>query len=306
MRYSHLYLDHYENFSNYLIKHLLASKTQELIMSDASKRLRSDDDAPDDDSGANAFVDRSTLDKLLEEWKDAVTTSVGSSTQQLLRKYDASSQKRMAAVETNMHSLRSRQDQLIDDQKKMREDLDKVKAQMLIAENATGIKDAIVSENFDRETDPTIIKINSRKPIGYEFLKKAANEWLDPAFADLYKIQGQTAELVKSITVQFTGIPVVAAKHVDRALRSLRSGDGSWTQLTAKDEAGETVNIYAGPDKSNKQLRTEIEGKKLNSIFQNLYPSTKFHLLRREGVISINFKKLARVVPQADGETVME
>ena len=62
-------------------------------MSDASKRLRSDDDAPADDSGANAFVDRSTLDQLLEEWKEAVITSVGSSSQQLLGKYDASSQK---------------------------------------------------------------------------------------------------------------------------------------------------------------------------------------------------------------------
>ena len=274
-------------------------------MGDASKRLRPDD-APELDPGAKDFVDRSTLDELLAEWKEAVATSVGSSTQELLRKYDASSQKRLASIEGSMHSLRANQDQVSNEQKKMREDLDKIKAQLLIAENASGIRDAIDNDNFDREIDPTIIKINSRKPVGHEFLKKAASDWLDPSFADLYKVQGETAELIKSITVQFKGIPVVAAKHVDRALRSLRRDDGSWTQLTAKDEAGESVNIYAGPDKSSKQVRTEIDSKKLHTIFQQLYPGTKFHLLRRDGVISVNFKKLARVVPQPDKETIIE
>ena len=188
----------------------------------------------------------------------------------------------------------------------MQEDIEKIKAQLLIAETATGIRDTIDHEKFDRCIDPTIVKINSAKPIGHEFLKKAATEWLDKDFADKYAIKGATAEPIKSINVQFTGNALAAGKLVDRALLSLRRPDGSWTQLSAKDEAGATVNIYAGPDKSAKQIRTEVDSKKLHGILKDLYPTVAFRLQRREGLISSQWKPLARVLPQPGGLSIVE
>ena len=282
-------------------------------MSDASKRLRPDDvPVPDGNIPADHgrdLVNRSTLDSLFDDWKKEVVQNVQKSTESLFKRYDSGLQKRFDKVESDVHSLSCRMADSDRCHSEMQKDIDKLKKTLDLAENAdtsAKVRQAIDEKQFDREIDPTIIDINAEKRVGYEHIKKTVVEWLDQDFKELFKFLGESAAPTKNVKVQFTGNTLTAATRVDKALRSLRSDDGTWTRLVARDEENQPVKLFEGPDKSKKQIRTEMESKRLRDLLRGLHPAQNFHVLRREGIISSNWKQLARVIPVAEGESVIE
>ena len=81
--------------------------------SDASKRLR-----PDDDRGDSADADlvcRSTLDSLFSDWQKEVVHNVEKSTESLFKRYDAGMQKRFDKIESSQLSLNRRMDETEND-----------------------------------------------------------------------------------------------------------------------------------------------------------------------------------------------
>ena len=58
------------------------------------------------------------------------------------------------------------------------------------------------------------------------------------------------------------------------------------------------IDIYISPDKSPKQLRTELGGRRLLKAFRAVIPNSACHLDKRSGQVSVRWKPCARVIPQ--------
>ena len=59
------------------------------------------------------------------------------------------------------------------------------------------------------------------------------------------------------------------------------------------------IDVYISPDKSPKQLRTELGGRRLLKAFRAVHPNgAQCHLDKRTGQVSVQWKPCARVVPQ--------
>ena len=58
------------------------------------------------------------------------------------------------------------------------------------------------------------------------------------------------------------------------------------------------IDVYIAPDKSPKQLRTELGGRRLLKAFRSVHPNGACHLDKRTGQVSVQWKPCARVVPQ--------
>ena len=67
------------------------------------------------------------------------------------------------------------------------------------------------------------------------------------------------------------------------------------------------MDIYLNPDKSPKQIRTEIQCKKLQQLLQQRYPNVQWRAIRNKGEIHSNAMPIVRldVKGQAD-PTILE
>ena len=271
-----------------------------------TKRVKKDGDAGNDVAEGEDVIDRETLESLFSEWKADVTQNIQQSTEVLFKKYDNGVQKRFNKIETDVWTLRQGMQNTADDHAKMHGDIEKLERALEIAESSDAIRKSIDQERFDRDIDPTFVRINAEQEIEFQNLQKTVSEWLDKDFAGLYEVQGITAKPVKNITVSFKGPSISAAKRVEKCLGNLRNVDGTWTQLYATNERQQHVKVFEGPDKSQKQIRTETDSKRLLKCFEQVHSDKSFKCLRREGIISCRWKQIARVVPKSSGETTVE
>ena len=70
--------------------------------------------------------------------------------------------------------------------------------------------------------------------------------------------------------------------------------DHGGSSLFLKETARPTA-VFISNDKNRRQARTETAAKKVFRILSEAHPDLKFSLLRREGVVTIDRKPLARV-----------
>ena len=151
-----------------------------------------------------------------------------------------------------------------------------------------------VAPSFDRQADPTVIKVNSKSYVSKDSVLGQIDILADRVGMDRdrYLVKGDPVS--KFFTVQFKGTPSIAAAAVSTLLGTLKLGDGEWERVLVQAPGGSRVQIYLGPDKSPKQVKTEILTKKTYSILQAAGVKD-LTLNRRRGQVLQDWEPLALV-----------
>ena len=149
------------------------------------------------------------------------------------------------------------------------------------------------TQQFDREPDFTLIKINaksnlSKEAVHQEVTKLCSEVSIDP---DSFTLRGDG--ISRFFSMQFKGTPNLASEKVSRVLRSLHV-DGEWKKVLVADPTDHLVQIFMGPDKSKKQEKVEMSVKRLGGILTRAKVPDIF-ARRRDGVVLSKWQPLARV-----------
>ncbi|CAK0853805.1 unnamed protein product, partial [Prorocentrum cordatum] len=163
----------------------------------------------------------------------------------------------------------------------------KVLQRELATANQQPIKQQFIGRDFDREIDAIIIKIHAD---GLVTLAKATESLTrfvvgcDIRETDFTVTGNDTA---KFFTINFTGLPGPASRRVQKVLDSMPSSNGTWVRIYADAVSGHgAVELRMGPDKSPKQIKTEIVGKRLRQAMEREFPTHVWRVDRAKAWIT--------------------
>ena len=151
---------------------------------------------------------------------------------------------------------------------------------------------------FDRTADPTVLKANCKSNVSKNAVSAAiriigGKAKINPK---MYFIVGDPVS--KFFTIRFKGTPTLAQEYAKQLLGALQSeneeGRIEWERVLVKDPAQSLVQLYIGPDKSPKQIRTETLSKRLGGIIEGLGHS-QVDVRRRQGEVLVDWQPLAMV-----------
>eukprot|EP00973_Karenia_brevis_P071179 9889189-Karenia_brevis.AAC.1 len=97
-----------------------------------------------------------------------------------------------------------------------------------------------------------------------------------------WEVLGES-ESSRSFVVEFKGNETTAARRCEKFLGSLRKSKTEWHTLTASSTEGESKTLAIGPDKSKRQVRTELAGKRLIQILKSQTPNEKYFMQKFGG-----------------------
>ena len=148
--------------------------------------------------------------------------------------------------------------------------------------------------NFDRPPNPTVVKANAKVHLSKEAVTAAFATLVEKVSlpADCFKVNG--SPVGQYFTFQFLGAPNLARDRARKVLQSLRQEDGSWDRFLVKNPEGSLVQVFLGPDKSPKQVKTEILSKKLAAIIE-AKGFNEVHANRRQGQVCVSWRPLCMV-----------
>ena len=151
-----------------------------------------------------------------------------------------------------------------------------------------------ISPNWERPARPDVLSIGAREPVSLDAIKASVEAWLAPLAypTDSYRIDGP--KMGRNFDLLFNGEFVSvesAALRANKANLLLRKENGSWTQLTAKDENANDVELYISKDEMPKHKREITLAKRLHKAIErniganpNIYVHKKFRVIRHKAV----------------------
>ena len=83
---------------------------------------------------------------------------------------------------------------------------------------------------------------------------------------------------------------------------ALKIDDKNWEELYVILPSGETARIYISPDKSEKQIFTEMATKRLVDAVKKIHSTgiPEVHGLKRDGMVTIGWQRAIKLEPKAD------
>ena len=254
-------------------------------------------------------VSREELDDILgalqADVTSAVTAAVSQSFTIAIRKMDERAEKRYSELEAEVRACQQKDRELEEQQTSLWAAIKHLQRDLLSAEQSVPVRDALVDDSFDRKIDVTIIKVSSKELVDKDAVFNKVSGL--SAEADIgqehFKVNGDN--VAKKFTVQFTGPAQTAERRVEKVLTLLRQGNGAWRQIFAVSPARRETQLFFGPDKSGKQIKTEMESKRLHQAFKDVHSDLNPFLLRKEGIISISWVPVARVEVFPKGQSTV-
>ncbi|CAK0800876.1 unnamed protein product, partial [Prorocentrum cordatum] len=184
----------------------------------------------------------------------------------------------------------------------------KVLQRELATANQQPIKQQYIGRDFDREIDATIIKVHADGLVTLAKATESLTKFVagcDIRESDFTVTGNDTA---KFFTVKFTGLPGPASRRVQKVLDSMRSPNGTWVRIYADAVSGHgTVELRMGPDKSPKQIKTEIVGKRLRQAMEREFPNHVWRVDRTKAWITAGWAPVIAysVRPGRDEPTIL-
>ena len=166
-----------------------------------------------------------------------------------------------------------------------------------------------VGRAFDRDVDHTIIKAHADGLVNLDKATEELSNWICGSGIDAadFKIEGDA--VVRFFTVQFTGLAGPASRRVQKALGCLRRKDGTWTRIRAPAASGNgLVELRVGPDKSPKQIKTEVIGKRIRQALEAALSQHVWRVDRAKGWITAGWSPVLQyeVHPERDSATTVK
>lgn len=281
-------------------------------MNSAAKKHKADDfQSPNESPRVGDTVSRTELDELFDTLKadiksdtaaalTGLESNISQKFENLVRNYDSGAQKRFSAIDHEIKHVNDRADKLEETQKSMQGTIDRLERALASAETRPS-SSIISSEAFDRDPDLTLLRVNTDELCTKLAIIDAIKPWLGEAgFQDnQWSLRGPDETVSKNWTIQFAGAPGLAGNRAKKAFQLLQDENGNWREIHVTTPADRTVRVYVNPDKSPKQKLTESSAKRLLKAVREVHGGN-CHLLRREGIVTINWQHVVRVDPQPD------
>ena len=164
---------------------------------------------------------------------------------------------------------------------------------------------AVPNPTFDRDPDPTKLKVNGLESFAKEALGAVVSSLLkedgkDPAIASIVG-----SNVGKKFSVQFSGAGQIASENAARFLQFLKNGDGTWKEISIQvpGSGSRSQRLYFGPDISPRQERIEQLTKKLADVIKSKVEDPKTVFARkREGIVTLDFVPLASILVPSPNE----
>ena len=182
-----------------------------------------------------------------------------------------------------------------------------LRARLAIAESAEPAP-LQKSFEFDRAPDCSIIKINTKSNVSKEAVNKALLRTVEKANVDVKSFTLKGKAIDRWFVASFKGTPDISQRNVRSTLDSLRNEDGHWERVLVDDVSLDSqgrplqVQIFLGPDKSKKQVKTEVLTKKLGGILFDL-GIKDIDTRRFKGEVLASWQPLAMVQVNGPQET---
>ena len=277
----------------------------------AGKRVRDEGDDQGDQVGGEPIT-RSDLDNLLNIFKtslradviESLENSCARKMEDLIRGYDGSVQKRLSEHDAQLRDLDTRTQTIETSQASMKNDIKRLTEALALAESATTsaeVTRAFADEAFDRLPDLSVIRLNTSELVSHSSILESIKPLMSEAglSENQWDLLGAPSGISRNFTVRFTGTEAIAARRAKKCLQLRRLPDGSWRpNPKVTSPMNREIDVYIAPDKSPKQLRTELGGRRLLKAFRSVHPNGACHLDKRSGQVSVQWKPCARVVPQ--------
>lgn len=222
----------------------------------------------------------------------------------LLAELDASNQRQFQEHASQISELRLATKDLRKEFETLVTELTAVRASICSITAPRAIETEARDESFDAPPNPTIIRLNCHEMVDRGAVAASIQGWLSEAelaLADQVDLRGPVGGLSKKWTLIFHGAPALAQRRVRKALLLLKSSDGQWRNFEVTTPTTRVLPLYIGPDKNPKRIATEVLAKKAHKEIERQLPGKKLHLLKADGIITINGRSLCKVTPYADG-----
>jgi hypothetical protein len=282
-------------------------------MATEQKRARGDDDNGGDSSSLThedldefrkqLMVDvDASISKSITEFGNIFGPRAFSSTAELVKKLDVKTEKRFSTVEKDLNELRHGHASLQRQQEEQQKQIKDLQQAMAVAEATVPIKDTLDFNEFNRQVDSTILRINTGEHVNKGDITRILRPWLLEADCDESEAEIMGHDVARRFIIQFKGSAGLAVRYLKKAQQLLRDQHGSWRTFDEPQLAasGGSTKLYIDFDKNACQQKRERDGKRLKQSFQQLYPSKVFNFNRADGLFTYKGVPLALREPQND------
>ena len=253
------------------------------------------ENANDAGSSATAPICRPDLDAILHSVKDEMVASARKAVADAIRKYDVATNARFAAIETTVGVHEGKLDELHRELEKQKALVAKLAARLDLAESSTALP-AHQIDKFDDKRDPdtSIAVVRSSESSTKEEILQIVKTIADALQLPFCNFGLRGREVGKRFTLHFkSGTPGDCIIRMARVFAYIKNG-GDWREFSTA--AGHQV--FFDKDKSPFQERLEMAGRRLIKVAKSAYPHHSWHLDRNQGILSSNFKAVAKVVSE--------
>lgn len=150
---------------------------------------------------------------------------------------------------------------------------------------------------WDRALDPAVVRISTEHVHPTADVEAFVQSLIDGAdIAGCGVVMSGPPLGDRRFAVRFAGEPRAAARRAAQLLASVRTDTGGWRPLHIDTAGGAQSRVYLGEDKCLAQIRLEMATKRLATIISTrLSGGERVVPLRKDGVVSVDWQKVARV-----------
>ena len=277
------------------------------IMATAPKRTRADGE---DGQPTDELVTRSDLDSILGTLETNINATITTTTSEVkasfvsaIRQYDEANQRRLSHIEADIAAAQKRLDATEKDNKSLWDTVAELQKALAVAETAVPHVNDFTEQNFARKVDATILRISSKAVLEKAAVQSTLAPWLAEADLSEDKFDILGLDTSKKFILQFKGAPGLALNRCTKAHDLLRNRDGSWRSFVVTKPNGGDEPIFISRDKNPAQVKRELDTKRLAQAWRSKVTQfPDFHVNRTDGVISVKWVPVVRVVPQPGSE----
>ena len=203
-----------------------------------------------DEEGSDSITDmlealrkeiNADTERIIKQHDQTTMASVA----RLVRTQGEQNDAKFAYVRADISAVAERARALERERAEMRVDLARVSAGLALAERNYPIVGS--DPSYDRELDPTLLRIHTKEPVSRaDMLSLVREKLVAPAgVPDAEAILEETADSAKDFVLRFLGGPWLAASRARDANGCLRGPNG-WERINVKSVAGPLVPVYVG------------------------------------------------------------
>jgi len=244
------------------------------------------------------------VDKTVEDFAQKTTAS----TIALVKKQEEKNERRFNSIERDLAAVQASNESVARDQAETRAAIEALQAALAQAEAQIPIKETLDLNEFNRNVDSTILRVNCPEKVSKDVVNRTLRPWLAEAECE----DDSTAALLgpnegHRFVIHFKGIIGTAKLRLGKARSLLRNHGGdrrTWPSFRTI-AGGSCDRLFIDVDKNPCQQKREYSARKLRDALLHLYPANSgknFHCNQADGLLSINSEPLAMVEPHNDSE----